>query len=498
MKPTGFLPCAVSLLLAATLAGCEVGPGFHAPKAPSVVLTPTPLPAATQEAGGTAQTYMSGADIAGDWWTLYHSPELNALITTALAHNPTLDAAQGTLLEAQETVREAEGVLLPTVSGSLQAERQQVSSAQLAGQGSQSGAAIAPYSLYNASLSVSYALDIWGGARRDLESLSAQEEYQRYELEAAYLSLTANIVTEAVTEASLNAQITDTQGVIAAQQHELSILQTQVDLGGVSPANVLSQRATLAASQATLPPLQSQLAQARNQLAAYVGSFPGDFHEADFTLADLHLPADLPVSLPSSILAQRPDIAAAAAQLHEASANVGVADANMLPQVTLSASIGHESLTTGTLFTPQTLLWSLVGGLTQPIFEGGQLAAKRKIALAALRVSGAQYQNIVLTAFQNVANALQVLQYDAAALNAADIAAQAAAQSLSVTENQYRLGAQPFTAVLTAQTTYQNAAITEVKARATRLADTAALYQALGGGWWHRSDVQVSCCGIIP
>lgn len=498
MKPTGFLPRAASLLLVTVLGGCEVGPAYHAPAAPVVALTPAALPAATQAAAGVSQNFISGADITGDWWTLYHSPELNALITTALAHNPTLNAAQGTLLEAQETVREAEGVLVPTISGSLQAERVRNSAAQFAGQGTQNTGVVPPYSLYNATLSLSYSLDIWGGARRELESLSAQEQYQRYELEAAYLSLTANIVTEAVTEASLNAQITDTQSVIAAERHELSILQTQVTLGGVSPANVLSQQATLAASEATLPPLQSQLAQARNQLATYVGSFPGDFHENDFTLADLHLPAELPVSLPSSILAQRPDIAAAAAQLHEASANIGVADANMLPQITLSASVGHESLTTGTLFTPQTLLWTLVSGLTQPIFEGGQLAAKRKIALAALRVSGAQYQGIVLTAFQNVADALQILQYDAITLNAAQAAADAAGQSLSVTENQYQLGAQPFTAVLTAQTSYQNAAITQVKASATRLADTAALYQALGGGWWHRSDVQVSCCGIIP
>ncbi|MDE8345268.1 MAG: efflux transporter outer membrane subunit [Acidocella sp.] len=488
------------LVLAAPIAltGCEVGPDYHAPAAPVAPLTPAKLPAATAKAGGVAQNFVSDADISGDWWTLYHSPELNALITAAFAHNPTLDAAQGNLLEAQETVREAEGVLVPTVSGSLQAERVKDSAAQFAGQGTSTTATVAPFTLYNASLSVSYALDVWGGARRDLESLNAQEQYQRYELEAAYLSLTANIVTGAVTEASLNAQIADTQNVIAAEEHELSIIKTQVDLGGVAPANVLSQEATLAASEATLPPLEAQLAQARNQLATYVGSLPGNFHEADFTLADLHLPADLPVSLPSSILAQRPDIAAAAAQLHAASANIGVADAQMLPQVTLSAGIGHESLTTGALFTPQTLLWSLVSGLTQPIFEGGQLAAKRKIALAALQVSGAQYQNTVLVAFQNVADALQALQYDAITLNAAQAAADAAAKSLAVTQDQYRLGAQPFTAVLVAQTTYQNAAIAQVKASAARLADTAALYQALGGGWWHRADVKVACCGLIP
>ncbi len=278
----------------------------------------------------------------------------------------------------------------------------------------------------------------------------------------------------------------------------LSILTTQVGLGGAAQAQVLQEQATLAAAQATLPPLQSQLAQARDQLAVFVGTFPGDFHETDFTLAGLTLPQDLPVSLPSAIVAQRPDIQAAAAQLHTASANLGVATANLLPQFTLTAQLGHEALSSGSLFTPQTLLWSLVAGVTQPLFEGGTLTAKRKAALAALRAAGAQYQSTVLSAFQNVADALQILQYDAMTLAAAQAAENAAANSLAVTQAQYTLGGQPFTAVLTAQTTYQNAAIAQVKAAAARLSDTAALYQALGGGWWHRQDVASTCCGIIP
>jgi NodT family efflux transporter outer membrane factor (OMF) lipoprotein len=345
---------------------------------------------------------------------------------------------------------------------------------------------------------VSYALDIWGGARRGLESASAQAQYQRDELEAAYLTLTANIVTAAIQEASLQAQIVATDQVIAAEEQQLSILQNQVSLGGVAQASVLQEQATLAASQATLPPLQAAMAQARNQLAAYAGVLPGDFHEADFTLASLHLPEALPVSVPSAIVAQRPDIQAAAAQLHEASANVGVADAQMLPQISLTADVGHEAISTGELFMPQTLLWSLVAGVTQPIFEGGELSAKRKAALAALQVSGAQYQATVIAAFQNVADALSALQYDAMTLNAADAAADAAAQSLSVTQAQYQLGGQPLTAVLVAQTSYQDAAIAQVKASAARLADTAALYQALGGGWWQRNDVSTPCCGVIP
>ncbi len=250
-----------------------------------------------------------------------------------------------------------------------------------------------------------------------------------------------------------------------------------------------------------LPPLRASLAQTRDQLADLVGVFPANFHAADFTLESLTLPSNVPVSLPSALVDQRPDIQAAAAQLHAASANVGVATANMLPQITLSADVGQEALEAGALFTPQNLLWSLVAGITQPIFEGGTLNAKRKAAIAALQASGAQYQVTVLSAFQNVADTLQALQYDADALAAEQLSEQTSAHSLQVTQAQVRLGGQPFTAILTAQTTYQNAVIARVKAQAARLTDTAALYQALGGGWWHRNDVSAtvnSCCGILP
>lgn len=508
MKPTGFLNGIFSLPFARTLpvgvlalSACAVGPNFHQPPPPSVPLTSTALPAATQSADGKVQTFVTAADISGEWWTLFHSPELNTLINAALANNPSLQAAQATLREAEENVRAGQAAFFPSLSASFQAQQEQTSSSSLSSYGAGgtgSNRILPPFTLYDASLKVSYAPDVFGGTRRQVEGLVAQAEYQRYELEAAYLTLTANIVTSAVAQASFGAQIDATNQVIAAEQRQLSILNSQVSLGGAAEANVLSEQAILAASQATLPPLESQLAQARNQLAAYVGAFPGNFHAADFTLGGLQLPEALPVSLPSAIIVQRPDIAAAAAQLHQASANVGVADANMLPQISLTADIGHSALTAATLFTPQTLLWSLVGGVTQPIFEAGKLSAQRKAALAALQVSSAQYQSTVISAFQNVADALTILQYDAITLKAAQSAATAAAQSLSVTENAYQLGAQPFTAVLTAQTSYQNALITQVKANAARLADTAALFQALGGGWWHRNDVSANCCGIIP
>jgi NodT family efflux transporter outer membrane factor (OMF) lipoprotein len=504
MKPTGFLVCVYPAAALLALSGCAVGPNFIRPAAPAVKsYAASAMPGSTGPADGQSQTFVSGADISGQWWTLYHAPELNSLIDAALTNNPTLQASQQTLIEARENVQAEEGSFFPSLSGSFQAQRDRISSAELANSGAGGGAAsasIPPYTLYNASLSVSYSPDLFGGVRRQVESLQAQADYQRYELEAAYLSLTANIVTASVDEASLNAQIGATNQIIAAEQRQLDILNRQVALGGVPMANVISEQATLSGTQATLPPLESQLAQVRNQLADYVGAFPADFNMADFTLDALHLPESIPVSLPSALVAQRPDIQAAAAQLHEASANIGVATANMLPQISLSADVGHEGLTTGTLFTPQTLLWSLVGGVTQPIFEGGALTAKRRAAVAAFRAAGAQYQATVLSAFQNVADALQILQFDAATLAAAQLAEDNAAKSLAVTQDQFQLGGQPFTAVLTAQTTYQNAVISRVKAQAARLSDTAALFQALGGGWWNRQDVgpnALNCCWMV-
>ncbi len=487
MKPTGF-PTPWGLILLAALSGCAVGPNYHTPAAPDVALT-APL------VGG--QNFVPGADLPGDWWRLYHNPALNALITQALAHNPSLVVAQENLVQAQETLRASYGVLSPAVSAGLGAERAQPSASASASFGGSSSQVLKPYTLYSANLTVSYALDIWGGARREVESLQAQTDYQRDELEAAYLALTGNIVTQAVQMAALQGQIDAARQVIAAEQQSVSILRAQVQLGGAAPVLLLQQQAQLAAAQASLPPLQDQLAQARNQLSAYAGGFPGGA-VPQFSLDDFTLPQTLPLSLPSALVGQRPDIIAAAAQLRVASANVGVADAQMLPQISLSAELGHSAITTASLFTPQTLLWNLVAGLTQPVFEGGELAAKRQGALAALRGAGAQYQLVVVNAFQNVADALAALQYDAAALQAADLARDSAAQSLSLTQAQYQLGAQPLIAVLAAQNTYQNTALAQVKARAARLADTAALYTALGGGWWHRHDVTQTCCGVIP
>jgi NodT family efflux transporter outer membrane factor (OMF) lipoprotein len=483
------------LVLLFALEGCEVGPDFHNPATPDASL------AAPQQSGSNAQNFNVGADIEGDWWTLFQNKALDQMVSTALANNPSLTASQETLVQAEETLRAAGGMLLPTVSFGANVEREKVSSAELATFGNSSNSqvtTIAPYTLYGTSVSISYSLDIWGESKRYIEQQAAQADYQRDELEAAYLSLTGNIVTEAVQAASLRGQIDATNKIIAAEQRLLQILQSQQVLGGASGAQVLQQQAQLAQSQATLPPLEAALAQVQNQLTAYQGALPGGAAPSAVTLDDFTLPQNVPVSLPSAIVAQRPDIRAAEAQLHAASANVGVVTAQMLPQITLTGQVGHSALTTGTLFTPQSLLWNVAAGLTQPLFEGGQLEANRKGAIAALRGSAAQYENVVVTSFQNVADALAALQYDADELAEATAAREAAEQSLQVTTAQFQLGGQPLTAVLTAQTTFQDAALAEVKAKAARLSDTAALYVALGGGWWHRKDVREQCCGVIP
>ena len=523
---------AASLVL---LSACAVGPDYRQPKAPRASsYAEDGLPAGTAAApgaGGDSQRFVIAEEIRGDWWSLFHSPAIDRLVATALRNNPSLAAAQDALLAARDQVRAEQGSFFPAVDGSFQAERIRsglssgsVSTGLASGATTSSGAASATgnasagaasggsligasgsgtdtYGLLNASVAVSYAPDIFGGVRRTVENYRAQAEDQRFTLEATYLSLTANIVTAAITDASLARQIRATKRILAAQENGLGILRRQAVLGGIAQAAVLTQEAQVDATRATLPPLESQLAQERNQLAAYEGVLPDQLHMPDLELTKLNLPVRLPVSLPSALVRQRPDIRQYGALLHEATANVGIATANMLPQITLSASYGHEAFSAASLFTPQSLIWTLVSGVTQPVFEGGSLLFRRRAAIAQMHEAAENYTNTVVLAFQNVSDVLLALQYDALTLKA-DAAAEASAQSsLNVTQMQFRLGGIPFTSVLTAEQTYDNAVISRIRAEAQRYADTAALFQALGGGWWNRNDVSrsvQSCCGILP
>ncbi|HWK45956.1 MAG TPA: efflux transporter outer membrane subunit [Stellaceae bacterium] len=482
------------LTLSMLLGGCTVGPDFAKPASPPVDrVTAGPTPAVTvasETTGGTAQHLGVGRDIPGDWWTLFRSPRIEALVTQALKANPDLAAAQATLLEAKETMRAEEGAFFPSISASASRTRQKAS---LAGTKYLS-------SSYDASASLSYTFDVFGGISRQVEELGAQADYQQYELEAAYLSLTANVVTAALTEASIQAQIDATQEIIRLYREELDVTQRRFALGGVSRADVLSQQANLASAVATLPPLQKQLEQERNQLAVYLGVTPSQFAGPTLDLAALQLPDDLPVSIPSQLVEQRPDIKAYEALLHSATAAVGVAISNMLPQVTLTASYGRDAANLGNLFSPGGVVWSLANTLTQPIFEGGTLLHKRRSAVAALQVAAAQYSSTVNSAFQNVANAIVALQRDAETLRADLDYEQTALASLQVSRAQYQAGSVTYVSVLQAEQTYQNARLSLVSAQAARFTDTVALYQALGGGWWNRTDVDqtvATCCGIL-
>lgn len=478
----------------ALVSSCTSGPDFERPEKPTIDgYTPESLMPRTASApvhGGAAQSLMVGAEVPGQWWELYRSPELDALVGQALKANPNLDAAQAALRQAHELLYAQQGALFPTVGANAGASQQLFNGAQ-SGQPNLT----AQFGLTTASLSISYAVDLWGGVRRQVESQVAQVDFQRFQLEAAYLTLTTNVVAAAVNLASLRGQIAATEAIIRIQTDALQLVQTQFNLGGASQADVLTQQAALTQTQATLPPLQKQLAQQRNQLMTLLGKPPTEDAGQRLELASLHLPEQLPLSLPSQLVEQRPDVRSAEAQLHTASANVGVAVANQLPQFNITGQLGTASAGAGMLFGPGSALWSLGASVAQTLIDGGQLEHRKRAAVAAFDQAAAQYRSTVLSAFQDVANALRALQSDADALAVSTLAEQAARQSLDLAQQQYAAGAINYLILLNAQQTYQNALINRVKAQAARYSDTAALFQALGGGWWNRNDVDPKSIG---
>jgi NodT family efflux transporter outer membrane factor (OMF) lipoprotein len=474
---------AVTLIVCLLLAGCAVGPDFKRPDAPAVrTYTPEALPAETvsaQGTGGSMQRFVHGGEIADQWWTLFRSEAINAMVARGLEHSPTLEAAKATLRFSQEIWRSQDGSRFPAVDGSFSAYRQKISGASIG-----SSQDVSPFDLFNASVSVTYMLDLFGGLTRQLEALQSQVDYQRYQLEAARLALTANIVTTSLQQASLRAQIRAQRDILAAQERQLGITEGQFRLGAVSGTEVLAQRTLVAQTRAAIPPLEKQLAQTRHLLAVLTGDFPAESNLPDIDLDAMTLPEELPVSLPSSLVRQRPDIMASEALLHAASAQVGVATANLYPQITLSAGLGVEASTFGELFNSNAAVWNFGGGLLQPLFHGGQLMARRRAAVAAFDQARAQYRETVLFAFQNVADVLRALEADARTLSAQKEAESAARGTLDLTREQYQAGSVSYLALLIAERAHQQTRIALVQAQATRFADTAALFQSLGGGWW--------------
>jgi len=476
---------AVGMAACVLSSGCVVGPDFHEPAPPIASrYTETPMPkdtVAVAGPGGAVQHLLPGRDIPAQWWTLFHSEELDTLIRQAIEDSPNLASAEATLRQARENLIAQQGALLyPQATFNGSATREKFSAASFGAP----NAGTSLFNLYNASVNVSYMLDLFGGNKRELEALQSLVDYQDYQLQGAYLTLTSNIVTTAVNEATLRAEIAATQEIIAAEQKQLDLLERQYHLGGIARLSVSILRTQLDQTRATLPPLERNLAAARHQLAVLCGRLPSEAALPEFDLDSLVLPQELPISLPSLLARQRPDIRASEALLHQASAQVGVATADLYPKISLSGAFGWEATQTGGFFGPP--IWSLAGALAQPIFNGGELEANRQAAIAAYDQAQAQYRQTVLVAFQNVADSLRALEADARALSAQSDAEMSARETLDLTRRQYQLGGTSSLNLLIAQQQYQLARLSLSAAQGTRFADTAALFQALGGGWWQR------------
>ncbi len=481
----------VAVLAAPLLtSACVVGPNFQKPAPPPVATYTATTPATTEATpgvpGGAAQHFVSSADIPADWWTLFHSQALNALIEQALAHNADLKAAQAALLVAHENTRAQRGAGLPQVSAGVSLTREK-----------DPGAALAPvpsndallYTLATPQLSVSYVPDVFGLNKRTVESLAAQEQATRYQMVAVDITLSANVALAAIQEASLEDQIATTNELIGINRQILSLLEYQKSKGYIGGTDLVAQQAQLAQLEASLPPLLKQRDQQNNLIAVLTGGYPSQLPQQKFTLASLTLPADLPLSLPSTLVEQRPDVLQAEANLHAASAQVGVATAARLPNITLTGNAGSTALAIGSLFGPGTGFWNIGAALLAPIFDGGTLLHQQRAARAAYTQSAEQYRGTVLVAFQNVADTLAALEHDAETLKATAAAAEAAKKSLDLSRLQYKDGYAAYLSVLNADQAYQQARLSLVQAEADRFSDTAALFQALGGGWWHRPDL---------
>ncbi len=493
-------------LVGMLVGGCALGPDFKPPAAPKVEQYSSALENTSENPLGDRTAdgpeLKQGEHVPEQWWRVYGSKELNELIQQGMRQSPTLAAARATLRAAQEDYASQSGTILyPTVDASIRSDRQKLAGASFG----QSGDFI--YSLHTASVSVSYAFDPFGSGRRYLESLRAQVDYQGFQMEAANLTLAANIVTTAISEASLRGQWQAASDIVKNRRAQLKIVERQSEIGVVTEADVLSQRTALAQAEAALPPLEKQLAQAQHQLSVLVGRFPGEragTHHAQsahqnnrdakpgmpaFELAGLHLPESLPVSLPSELVHQRPDIRAAEAQLHQASALIGLATANMYPSLKITAGFGRQGVQFGDLLSgPASGIWSIGSNVLQPLFHGGELSAKRRQALASFDAARAQYQQTVLLAFRDVADVFLALQNDARGLKLQLKAELLARQTQDLVHHQFNLGAVSFLTLLNAQQQYRQSHIGVVQARATLLADSAALFQAMGGGWWQRAD----------
>jgi NodT family efflux transporter outer membrane factor (OMF) lipoprotein len=488
---------AASVAIGLSVSSCAVGPDFKPAAAPDTErYTKEPLPSRTATAAGQAQRFVPDLDIPAEWWMLFRSSKLNALIDRSLKSNPNLEAALAALRVAQENVYAQQGKFFPTVQGEFNPVRQRVATNALSSPPVVGTAADGtpitknPYNVVTSQVTVAYTIDVWGQNRRAVESLQAQADFQNFQLEAAYLTLTSNTALAAIQEASLRDQIAATRELIGINTKMLNILRKQLDTGYSNRVDVAAQEAQLAQIVATLPPLQKQLAQQRDLLAALSGRYPNEEPPETFTLASFRLPRDLPITLPSKLVEQRPDVRAAQEQVHAASAQVGVAVANMLPSFTISGNAGYTALALGRIAdyaASPNAFWTAGGTVTQTLFDGFTLLHQKRAAEAAFDQTAAQYRATVLGSFQNVADTLRALQSDANAVKAASDFERAAKTSFDLVRQQFDSGYANVLLLLNAQQAYLQARIALIQAKASRLSDTVALFQALGGGWWNRA-----------
>ena len=461
--------------------GCAVGPNFVRPAPPDTDRYTRELQSeATVSANGQAQHFKPSDTLIADWWKLFESAELNATVNKAIANNPTLQASEASLASSQDNMRAGYGVFFPQIQAGLGASRQRSSSLQ---QGSQTSGRI--FNLVTLSSTISYAIDVFGGARRSVESLRAQADFQRYENVAAYLILSSNVVNTSIARAAYYEEICTTKQLIKLEKQQLRLTQAQVRAGTSPYVNILSIESLIAANQALLAPLEQNLSQAEHLLATLEGEFPSKADLPEINLNKFSLPIDLPVSLPSDLVNQRPDILAAEAQMHVASAKIGVATALMFPSFSLNGTFGTSGTNFGNLTASSGKFWSIGPVATIPLFQGTTLWFGRKAAIDVYQQSRANYRQTVLSAFEQVADSLKALEHDAEALQAQVEAKHAAGEALKLLQANYHAGLIDYLAVLTADVQYHETSIAYLQAVAQRYQDTVALFVALGGGWWN-------------
>jgi NodT family efflux transporter outer membrane factor (OMF) lipoprotein len=481
------------LAAAAALAGCAVGPDFVAPAPPAEAgYTRKPVPTTLAPADGVAQEFKPGAALRADWWKLFQSDALDAAVQLAFEHNASLQAATATLRESQQNLRAGQGIFYPHLDAAATAERARDEPLL---QGSSEPGTV--FNVVTLSGTISYPVDVFGAERRTVEGLQAQVDNQRHALQAAYLALSANVVNTSIARAAYQAQIRATEQLIELENEQLASIEAQVRAGTSAYANLLTQRSLISTNQASLAQLRQKISLADHLLAALQGVAPAEAVLPEIDLATLALPTELPLSLPSELVRQRPDILSAEALLHAASANVGVATAALYPSFGIDASFGTAGSSAASLFAGGRY-WSVVPSVTAPLFHGGTLRAQRQAAIDAYDAQEADYRQTVWSAFEQVADALRALQHDAEALQAFADAQRSAGEALALLQINYRAGMVAFIDVMTADVQYHAATISYLQAVAQRQQDTVALFAALGGGWWNAAPAPIQAGSPDP